>query len=199
MESKDKPIGYWVKQLDRLIELTLDQALVHEGLSRRDWQLMNVLHQEPATIQAIDDALEPFWGAGDVGSEVISGFVRRGWAQLGEDHRYGLTDRGEGALAGATRRVHVLRTLMTDGLTAVEYVATVDSLRRMATNLEAADRAATTAAAVQSESDSPSGDVVLPARVGLARRPIGITSCSEPVVSWDAWALPAALIPTLLK
>lgn len=58
MECKDVPIGYWVTQLGRLIELTLHRASVLEGLSRRDWQLLHVVRREPATIQAIIDALE---------------------------------------------------------------------------------------------------------------------------------------------
>jgi hypothetical protein len=147
MKSQDKPIGYWVKQLDRLIELTFDRALVQDGLSRRDWQLMNVLHREPATIEAIVDALDPFWGASGVEpDEVISGFVRRGWAQLDEHDRYRLSNRGENVRADVADRVQALRSVMTDGLTAAEYAATVDTLRRMATNLEAADRAVTTPA-----------------------------------------------------
>ena len=47
-----KPIGYWLKELDQLIEGTLDRALADEGVTRRDWQLLNAL--EPGTGTARD-------------------------------------------------------------------------------------------------------------------------------------------------
>ena len=49
-----KPIGYWLKELDRLIEGTLDRALADEGVTRRDWQVLNALEPDPAPREASD-------------------------------------------------------------------------------------------------------------------------------------------------
>ena len=57
-----KPIGYWLKELDRLIEGTLDRTLADEGVTRRDWQVLNALETAPAPRDAVVDALRPFWG-----------------------------------------------------------------------------------------------------------------------------------------
>ena len=56
-----KPIGYWLKELDRRIEETLDHTLADEGVTRRDWQVLNALDTTPAARDAVVDALRPFW------------------------------------------------------------------------------------------------------------------------------------------
>ena len=39
----DKPIGFWLKELDRLIDKHFEMQLSDAGLSRRQWQLLNCL------------------------------------------------------------------------------------------------------------------------------------------------------------
>ena len=38
-----RPIGYWLKKLDRLIDEQFERQLSEAGLSRRQWQLLNLL------------------------------------------------------------------------------------------------------------------------------------------------------------
>jgi hypothetical protein len=42
-----RPIGFWLKLVDRLIDERLGAPL--GTLSRRHWQVMNVVHHGPAT------------------------------------------------------------------------------------------------------------------------------------------------------
>ena len=44
-----RPIGYRVKELDRLLEEFFCRALGPEGCTRRHWQLLNVLEVGPVT------------------------------------------------------------------------------------------------------------------------------------------------------
>jgi hypothetical protein len=132
-----KPIGYWLKRLDQLIELSLDRTLAEDGLSRREWQVMNLLHDAPADEAAIIEALRPFWMPGAVPSNrVIRELENRGWTERDAGDVYRMSERGEAARAAVTERVQSLRNLMTDGLTAPRYAAAVDTLRLMAENLE---------------------------------------------------------------
>jgi hypothetical protein len=134
-----RPIGYWLKRLDQLIELSLDRTLVEGGVSRREWQVMNLLHDAPAGEDAIVEALRPFWTPGAVPPErVIGELENSGLTERDGDDVYRLTERGEAARAAVAERVQSLRTSMTDGLTAPRYAATVDALRLMAENLERA-------------------------------------------------------------
>ena len=49
MTGDGRPIGYWLKHLDRLIEATFDRTLADVGLGRRHWQTLNTLAGGPAT------------------------------------------------------------------------------------------------------------------------------------------------------
>jgi hypothetical protein len=51
-----RPIGFWLKLVDRLIDAVLGDA----GLTRRHWQVLNLLQTQPATLQRIDTRLAPF-------------------------------------------------------------------------------------------------------------------------------------------
>ena len=53
---EDRPIGYWIKHLDGLIEATVDRTLTGQGVTRRHWQALNTLHERPSTQAAITDA-----------------------------------------------------------------------------------------------------------------------------------------------
>jgi hypothetical protein len=45
----ERPIGYWLKHLDRLIEEAFGDALAEQALSRRHWQAMKGPSQKPAS------------------------------------------------------------------------------------------------------------------------------------------------------
>lgn len=131
-----KPIGYWLKELDRLIEDALDRTLADEGVTRRDWQVLNALETDPAPRDAVVDALRPFWGAGAVDPDsVLEGLVGRGWALRDAEGRYALSPEGDAARAALLERVKELRMSIADGVTPEAYQTTIDTLERMAKNL----------------------------------------------------------------
>ena len=137
-----KPIGYWLKQLDRRIEDTLDHALASEGVTRRDWQVLNALETAPAPRAGVVDALRPFWGEGAADpDDVLEGLVARGWALRDADSRYGLSPEGDATRATLLERVKELRMAIADGVTPEDYQTTIDTLERMAANLAALDAA----------------------------------------------------------
>ena len=39
----DRPIGWWVKELDRLLTEALDTTLEQESLNRTGWQVLNTV------------------------------------------------------------------------------------------------------------------------------------------------------------
>lgn len=110
-----KPIGYWLKHLDTLIDSAFDRALTDTGLTRRHWQLLN----EARAGTLPDDPLVP---------ELIA----RGWVLNGT-----LTEAGEQTFAAARARVDGVRETLATGMTVEDYTATVANLAKMAANLEA--------------------------------------------------------------
>ena len=131
-----RPIGYWLKELDRLIEATLDRALAGETVTRRDWQVLNALQSAPTPRDEIVEELKPFWGVDAVDPDaVLVGLITRGWALRDPSDRYSLTPEGEAARAALLERVNQLRAAIADGVSPEQYNTTIDTLGRMTENL----------------------------------------------------------------
>ncbi len=137
MEEDRRPIGYWLKHLDGLIEAAFERTLTSEGVTRRHWQALNTLHERPSTQAAIAVALAPFLADDPEADErVIDELVTRGWVERGEGDVLKLTPAGTTAHAALLERIQATRQRLVRGVTQQEYLATVDVLRRMAGNLE---------------------------------------------------------------
>lgn len=137
MIPTDRPLGYWVKHLDTLLEESLDRVLARSGIRRRHWQVLNVLRNGPQTRAQVAEAMLAFWVAASVTqTDVVDDLVRRGWAEIDGD-LYTLTADGEEAYSRLSLDVATLRAQVTDGFTAEEYAQVIEALSRMAANLEA--------------------------------------------------------------
>ena len=133
-----KPIGYWLKELDRLIETTLDRALAEEDVTRRDWQVLNALQPDPTPRADVIESLRPFWGVDAADPDaVLDGLIARGWALRDPSDRYTLSPEGDAARAALLEKVKALRAAIADGITPEQYNTTIDTLGRMAQNLQA--------------------------------------------------------------
>jgi DNA-binding MarR family transcriptional regulator len=127
MSGDNKPIGWWLKELDRLLEASFERLLAAEGLTRRQWQALNAA----AGPEPIAVALAPFL-SGDPAelAAVTEPLVERGWLSGDE-----LTQAGQVALRTLMTKVQAQRKRVTTGVTDDEYVATIEVLRKMAGNL----------------------------------------------------------------
>ncbi|MFI6602721.1 MarR family transcriptional regulator [Nonomuraea sp. NPDC050536] len=116
-----RPIGYYLKQLDNLLEDSMERAL--DGVSRREWQALNTY----ATLsERTEQAMSPFDGV----EEAVAKLRARGW--LDGDT---LTDAGRQAHTRIAERVAGIRKRTIDGISDEEYLATVGVLSRMCDNL----------------------------------------------------------------
>jgi len=129
MSDDNKPIGWWLKQVDRLLEESFAGALAAEGVDRRQWQLLNAVAADGSA-----DVLTPFLPEQADRDRAISALVGRGWVERRGDE-LALTAAGSSLRARLTVLVAAQRRRTTDGISDAEYVATVDVLKRMAGNL----------------------------------------------------------------
>ena len=134
--QQQRPVGWWVKRLDELLEQGLDAVVAAEGLTRRHWQALQSVAGGPVPRGELRDALAPFAGAGDLDA-VLADLTGRGWLA---DDGAALSTTPDGAvaherLAGA---VAAFRRSVAEGLTAEEYAQVVAGLARMVGNLERA-------------------------------------------------------------
>ncbi|MGI6871649.1 hypothetical protein [Amycolatopsis sp. 3B14] len=123
MDPLDKPIGFWLKHVDNLLEDGLTRVLADRGLTRRHWQALN-------TSRHGADALEVFDGAAEARADLVA----RGWTTVDG----ALTDEGRAARGEIAERVRRFRELSVAGLTKDQYAVAVRALATMAGNLEAA-------------------------------------------------------------
>src|SRR5262245_22879448 len=98
MEPEQRPIGYWLKRLDRLIDQAFERALDANGLTRRHWQVLNTLAAGPSTEAALAAALQPFVeGDAKAVEVVINEFLDRGWVRHVDDGGIQISERGRAA------------------------------------------------------------------------------------------------------
>ncbi|MGV8895071.1 MAG: MarR family transcriptional regulator [Rhodoglobus sp.] len=140
-----RPIGFWLKLVDRMIDEQFASTLEEHGVTRRQWQLLNVLSREPATVEQLDAAVAPFLSAPLVSAAPSDDPAESSVAHLAEliesawvgnaSGTYELTERGALAFERLEQVVATQRTLMTEGISPDEYDATTSALERMARNL----------------------------------------------------------------
>ncbi|MCZ2857518.1 MarR family winged helix-turn-helix transcriptional regulator [Blastococcus sp. VKM Ac-2987] len=135
MAEPERPIGWWVRRLDALLEEALDAAVAGEGLTRRHWQVLHSLAGGEAAGTEIEDALRDF--PGDVAA-AVSDLAARGWVTRPAPDRLRLTDDGAAAHDRVWRAVGRVRRHAADGLSRQEYERAITVLARMVENMERA-------------------------------------------------------------
>ena len=131
-----RPIGYWLKLVDRLIDDRFVASLEEHGVTRRQWQLLNVLSRGSATIGQLDAAVAPFLDADREESSAshIAELVESGWVTEATGV-YSISDRGRDAHTRLAAVVTDFRDVMAKTISDQEYAATLNVLERMARNL----------------------------------------------------------------
>jgi DNA-binding MarR family transcriptional regulator len=133
-----RPIGYWLSEVDRLLEQSFAQALASEHCGRRHWQLLNVLEAGPASEAGLESAIAPFASTDAEGIRAaLEDLVQRGWAESLAGARVQLTAAGREAHRRLQATVAEQRRRIAEGVSEGDYRTTVSVLERMAGNLEA--------------------------------------------------------------
>lgn len=147
--TDQRPIGFWIKLLDRLIDERFAETLEEHGVTRQQWQLLNVLSSGGATVSQLNAAVAPFLynsslraassddlHADDAGSALdhLSELIESGWVDATRAG-YELTARGQTAVSRLSAVVATEREHATDGLTPDEDAALMASMERIARNL----------------------------------------------------------------
>lgn len=131
----EKPLGFWLALVDRLVEERFSAALEEHGVTRTQWRVLGVLASGSASAADLEGALSdmPPDADGISAGEELGELVDSGWVQ--SDGGYTITDRGAAAYDRLADVVDGLRATLTEGLTDEEQAATAVALERMALNL----------------------------------------------------------------
>ena len=128
-----RPLGYWLRAIDRPLRDSMRTALAESGISRSEWRTLTTLHAGPASASAVGEALPPR-GKHRTLQQVLDGFVSRGWASL-DDGSYALTAEGERTHDAVLANVQKVRATVTAGIPDADYATTMATLERIATNV----------------------------------------------------------------
>ena len=132
-----RPLGYWLKLVDSLIDEQFAATLEEHGVTRRQWQVLNLLEQQPATEAQLGAGLSPFFASPDEPQslkEHLDELVESGWIAA-ENGEYSITDRGHTSLLKLSELVEKIRTQFGQDLDGSEYDAVVETLEKIARNL----------------------------------------------------------------
>jgi DNA-binding PadR family transcriptional regulator len=130
-----RPIGFWLKLVDRLIDEGLEATLERARMSRRHWQVLNVLHDGPASVTEADERVRPFLDGDEPSTApVLDQLVDHGWAEACSD-RFELTATGVARYERLLGEVSEYRRSLIAGVSDDDYSKTIGTLERMAVNL----------------------------------------------------------------
>jgi DNA-binding MarR family transcriptional regulator len=131
-----RPIGYWLKLVDRLIDERFDETLDEHGVTRRQWQLLGALSREDATLEQLNTEIAPFLDADTEESSAshLAELMESGWVAVAGD-TYAITEQGRVAYDRLSAVVQGIRDAVADGFDEDEYATTLNALERMARNL----------------------------------------------------------------
>lgn len=130
------PIGYWLRRADELLTARIGEAQHDNGLSRLDWQALNVVHDAGSPNAGhVASTLSPFASAVE-GSNVLRSLAGRGLVHQKASGEYELTTAGSLLYEKALSAQKEVRFQATLGIGEDEYRATVTVLQRLVKNLE---------------------------------------------------------------
>ena len=136
-----RPIGFWLRLVDSLIQEQFAKTLDEHGVTRIHWQLLNVLAGAPHTVTELDSAIRPYLVADGDGSSIdhLTELMESGWVDATETG-YELTERGQAARNRLSNVIAGQRTEMATGVSEDDCATTVRTLERVARNLGWSDQ-----------------------------------------------------------
>ncbi|OJF10887.1 MarR family transcriptional regulator [Couchioplanes caeruleus] len=131
-----QPIGYWTGVANELIIGSIRAALGEEELTQPHWWILNHVAGAPGewTRAALTARLSPFDRQGLDFEVIYADLTARGWVTQA-DGRLALTEAGEAGRRRAAARSQKVHQRTHGGIETDEYVAGLNVLRRMISNL----------------------------------------------------------------
>lgn len=127
-EGAARPLGYWLRLVDRLISHEFATAFEGEDVTRRDWMLLNALSGE-VDAPGLSERLAR------KGGKHLRRLAALGWIEEQGDGTWTLTDAGRAARERLGGAVGGIRSRVAGAVSAEDYATTVASLEAIAREL----------------------------------------------------------------
>jgi hypothetical protein len=124
-----RPLGFWLKLVDRRLSDEMAELFADEGLSRRDWRALNLLAGS-ASDEQLAARLE-------ARPQLLHRLAEHGWIEPAgsEPHRPGLNDAGHEARERLQSRVDELRSRVAGAVSDEDFATTLRTLEAIAREL----------------------------------------------------------------
>ena len=136
VQSPRRPVDFWLRLLDKLINEHFGKTLEEHGVTRRQWEVMNLLSRGPASHDELVEALAPFHSEVQARTltDELAELEDSGWL-LRRDQAYELTELGH---TSYQRLEPVLRATDEEigrDISPEDYATLLEVMERMAINL----------------------------------------------------------------
>ena len=128
-----RPVGWWLKEADALLDAAFDAALDGTGVDRRGWQLLATLARAPMRRGELLASLASF-DPPQVLGRVLDEVVSRGWVEE-TDGVLRLTTVGSAQQQAVGPRVEEVRSKVSAALPQADYVQLISLLARLVEGL----------------------------------------------------------------
>ncbi|MET0812401.1 MAG: hypothetical protein ABWY03_05050 [Microbacterium sp.] len=125
--ASDRPLGFWLRAVDGLLTREFFAGFEGEGVTRRDWMLLNVLSGDVE----IPGLAERIARKG----KRLRGLAERGWVEENGDGTWVLTDEGRAAKERLAGIVDGLRDRVAGAVSPEDYATMTASLEAIAREL----------------------------------------------------------------
>ena len=143
MAVPHRPLDFWLKLVDAMINLHYRDMLEEHGIVRRQWEMMRLLSRGNASQEELDAALAPFLPQDEVeaSAAALSELTDSGWLTR-INGVYELTERGRTVHQRLDEVFSQMNRDLAEGISPGDYALVVSVLERMANNLGWRDPAA---------------------------------------------------------
>jgi hypothetical protein len=119
-----RPLGYWLRTVDALITTEFARAFDGEGVTRRDWMLLNMIAGDVDAPGFAENLARK--------GKRLRGLEQRGWVDETGDGSWVLTDEGRAAKERLGAIVEGVRARVAGAVPPEDYATTVASLEAIA-------------------------------------------------------------------
>jgi DNA-binding MarR family transcriptional regulator len=134
--SPRRPVDFWLRLLDGLINEHFGKILDEHGVTRRQWEVMNLLSTGSASHDELAEALAPFHHGLQARTltDELAELEDSGWL-LRREQVYELTERGRTSYQRLEPVLRATDEEIARGISTEDYATMLDVLERMAINL----------------------------------------------------------------
>jgi DNA-binding HxlR family transcriptional regulator len=134
--APQRPVDFWLKLVDDLINDHFGRALDEHGITRRQWEVMNLLTKGPAAHDELEEVLAPFPPEIEPSAltEELGELVESGWL-VRQEEEYALTERGQTSYERLEPVLRATDEEIARDISAADYATMLRVLEQMAVNL----------------------------------------------------------------